>query len=132
MNMKARILCLLLLSACSDGIVYDYSLTWTCRSPEGCERTEELRFYDRLIVNGDTFFFASSRNEALIARAQRFGSDPLPAGCFWLYSLALFGDESEPSKVCNTSGGFDMEISIPNRNPATHSQWLAKARELGL
>lgn len=128
--MKARILCLLLLSACSDGITYDYSLAWTCLSPEGCERAEELKLYDRLIINGETFFFASSQNEAFLARAQRFGSESLPAGCFWLYSLALFGDEAAPAKVCGTADGFDMEIAIPNRNPATHSQWLAEAREL--
>ncbi len=128
--MKARILCLLLLSACGDGITYDYSLTWTCMSPEGCERTEELKLYDRLNILGDTFVFASSRNERYFVTSQRFGSDSLPAGCFWLYSLALFGDESEPSKVCSTAGGFELEISIPDRNPATHSQWLAEAREL--
>lgn len=129
--MKARILCLLLFSACSDGVAYEYSLTWTCLSPEGCERTEELRFYDRLNITGDTFFFASSRDEPYFRTAQRFGSDSLPAGCFWLYSLSLFGDELEPSKACSTAGGFDMEISIPNRDLATHSQWLARARELG-
>jgi hypothetical protein len=123
---------LLLLSACSDGTSYDYGLRWTCRSSEGCERAEELKLIDRLNVLGDGFFFGSSRDEAFHSSAQRVRSDSLPAGCFWLYSLALDADELEPSKACNASGGYDLELSIPNRNPATHSQWLVEARELGL
>ena len=130
--MKIRILgMLLLLTACSDDVAFDYSLTWTCLSAEGCERTEEVKLHDRLNVTGDTFFFATSRDQLYFSTAQRFGSESLPAGCFWLYSLALFGDESEPAKACNVSGGFDMEIAIPDRNPATSSLWLARARELG-
>ena len=128
--MKARILCVLLLAACSDGMT-EYSLTWTCLSVEGCERAEELKFYDRLAVQGDTFVFASSKDKRYFETAQRFGSESLPAECFWLYSLSLFGDESEPGMACHTSGGFDMEIAIPDRNPATQSEWLAEARELG-
>ena len=129
--MKAGILCVLLLAACSDSFTYDYSLTWTCLSAEGCERTEEVKLHDRLNVSGDTFFFATSRDELYFVTAQRFGSESLPEGCFWLYSLSLFGEESEPAKVCHVSGGFDMEIAIPDRNPATQSLWLARARELG-
>lgn len=130
--MKARILCLLLLTACSDDVVtYDYSLTWTCLSAEGCERTDELKLYDRLNIAAETFIFASTRNQRYLVTAQRLGSDSVPPGCFLLYGLSLFGDEAEPAKVCHVSGGFDMEISIPDRNPATHSPWLAKARELG-
>jgi hypothetical protein len=131
MNMKAGVLCVLLLAACSDGVTYDYSVTWTCLSAEGCERMDELGLYDRLNILGDTFVFTSSRNEIYSVSAQRFGSESLPDGCFWLYSLSLFGDESEPAKGCHVSGGFDMEIAIPDRNPATNSLWLARARELG-
>jgi hypothetical protein len=130
--MKATILCVLLLSACADKVPYDYGLTWVCMSPDGCERTEELRLIDRLNINGDGFYFASSRDESFFSGAQRVGSDSLPAGCFWLYSLTLFGDELEPSKCCSTSSGFELELSIPNPNPATHSQWLVEIRELGL
>lgn len=130
--MKARVLGLLLLSACSDGASYDYALRWTCRSSEGCERTDDLELIDRLNVGGDFFFFASSRDPAFDSSAQRVRSDSLPAGCFWLYNLALFGDELEPAKTCEVPGGFDLEVSIPNRNPATQSLWLVEARELGL
>ena len=131
--MRIPILGLLLLSACSDGVIYDYdyTLSWECRSSEGCERTEELRLIDRISSQGDAFLFLSSRDASFNASAQRVRSDMLPAGCFWLYSVALDGNELEPSKACNTSGGFDLELSIPNRNPIAHSQWLVQARELG-
>lgn len=129
--MKARFLCVLLLSACSDGVDYDYALTWTCLSAEGCERTKELKLYDRLSIQGDFFVFTSSRDQYYFETAQRFGSDSLPAGCFWLYSLSLVTHEADPAKVCPVSGGFDMEIEIPDRNPATQSLWHAEARELG-
>jgi hypothetical protein len=130
--MRAGILCVLLLSACEDKINYDYGLTWVCLSPEGCERAEELRLFDRLDVNGDSFFFQGTSDGSIFQVAQRFGSESLPAGCWWLYGFSVFGQELEPSRLCSVSGGFDLELSIPNRNPATHSPWLVQARELGL
>jgi hypothetical protein len=129
---KARILCMLLLSACDDKVPYDYGLTWVCQSPEGCERADELKLFDRLNVSDDFFFFLSTRDEYYGEDAQRFGSESLPAGCWWLYGFSIFGQEVEPSKICRTSGGFDLELSIPNRDASTYSQWLVKARELGL
>jgi len=129
---KARILCLLLLSACADKVPYDYGLTWVCLSPEGCERTEELMLIDRLNVQDDFFYFLSTVDEHYSEGGQRLGSESLPAGCWWLYGVSLFGQELERSKLCSVSGGYDLELSIPNRNPATPSQWLVKARELGI
>lgn len=129
--MKARLLWVLLLSACMDpDAAYDYALTWECRSAEGCERTEEVKVIDRLNTTGDSFFFRSTRDESYFEAAQKFGSESLPAGCSWLYSLTLFGHELESSKFCETSTGFELELSIPNRNPAFHSQWLVEARRL--
>jgi hypothetical protein len=130
--MRAGILCLLLLSACDDKVPYDYGLTWVCLSPEGCERAEALRLFNRLNTYGDSFFFLGTRDESIYERAQRFGSESLPAGCWWLYGFSAFGRELEPAKACDVSGGFDLELSIPNRNPSTYSQWLVEARELGL
>lgn len=130
--MKAGILCLLLLSACADKVPYDYGLTWVCLSLEGCERTDEVRLIDRLNVRDDFFFFSSSVDEEYSEGAQRFGSESLPSGCWWLYGFLMFGQEMEPSKVCRTSGGFDLELSIPNLDASTHSLWLVEARELGL
>ncbi|HWN70082.1 MAG TPA: hypothetical protein VNM90_20720 [Haliangium sp.] len=123
---------LLLLPACSDRLSpYDYGLSWTCQSAEGCERAAELMLIDRMGVQNGFFYFVSSRDAEFYSTAQRVHSDSLPAGCFWLYSLRLDGSELEPSKVCSAPGGFDLELSIPKRNPATYSQWLVEARELG-
>lgn len=130
--MKARILCLLLLSACDDKVPYDYGLTWMCQSPDGCERTDEVKLVDRLNVSGDFFFFHSTRDEHYHQDAQLFDSESLPMGCRWLYGFVMFGQELEPSKVCHASGGFDLELSIRNRDNSTHSLWLVEARELGL
>lgn len=129
--MKASMLCLLLLPGCTaSDIPYDYGLTWTCLSPEGCERADDVALVDRLNVNGERFYFTSTRAD-FREIAQRVDSDLLPAGCFWLYSFSLFGEEVEPTMVCRVLGGFDWEFSFSNRNPATHSQWLVEARELG-
>jgi hypothetical protein len=129
--MKVRLLCLLLLSACEAQVAYDYSLSWVCLSADGCERTEEVELINRLNVIEPYLVFMSAENELLVDTAQRFGSESLPAGCWWLYGFSLFGHELEPSKVCSTSGGFDLELSIPNRNPETSSEWLVEARALG-
>lgn len=130
--MKARILCSLLLSACSEPeIAYDYAVTWTCHSPEGCERTEELRLLDRLNVSDHFFFFLSTRDTEFDWSAQQVTSDSLPMGCSWLYPFSLFGYELEPSMACRRDGGYEIEFSIPNAIPGTHSLWLVEARDLG-
>lgn len=130
--MKAGLLCLLLLPACQD-LAYRYELRWVCQSPEGCERAEEVMLFDRLNVHDPYFYFLSTRDEKyLLEKAQRFDSTSLPAGCWWLYGFSLFGQELEHSKVCSTSGGYDFELSIPNRDLVTHSEWLVEAREIGI
>jgi hypothetical protein len=128
---KARILCLLLLSACGEYSFEDkYALTWTCLSSEGCERAEEVALVDRLTVFRDSFAFESTRDLTFYESSQRVTSSSVPAGCALLYNLSLFGHELEPSLLCRTSRGFDLELSIPNRSPATASQWLVEIREL--
>jgi hypothetical protein len=130
--MKAVILCLLLLSACEDKISYDYGLTWVCLSPEGCERTDEVKLIDRLNFSVNLLFFLSTQDDEYGESAQRLGSDSLPAGCWLLYGVLMFGNALEPSKMCSAPGGYDLELSIPNRDVTTRSQWLVKARELGI
>jgi hypothetical protein len=123
---------LLLLPACADaGTAYDYALTWTCLSPDGCERVEEVRLVDRMNVNGDRFYFTSTRDQ-FGEGAQRVASDLLPPECAWLHSFTLFGRELAPSLICRTAAGFELELSIPNRNPATYSEWVVDARDQGL
>jgi hypothetical protein len=129
--MKVRILCLLLLSACGElGSEFDYALTWTCLSPEGCERAEDVALVDRLVVFRDEFTFRSTQDSSFFEFAQRVASSSLPAGYFWLYGATFFGHALEPSMLCSTSEGYDLELSIPNRNPATHSLWLVETRKL--
>lgn len=134
--MKPAVLCLFLLSACSDLTDTNnyrvYELTWSCLSSEGCERTEQVALIDRAtIVHGDTFIdFLSSRDENFLEDAQMVASDGLPAECFWLYGLGLFAYELEPSRFCRTSERCELELSIPNREPATHSEWLVEGRTI--
>ncbi len=138
--MKRGILCLSLLSACSwlspsdDPIVGGYAVTWYCVSPEGCERVEEVTRIDRVTVT-DFFYlhFTSTQDESFEGvDAQTIDSDTLGIGCSLVYYLSLFGHELEPSRVCNAPGGFDIELSIPNEDPATHSKWVVSARSLSL
>jgi hypothetical protein len=132
--MKPAVLCLLFLSACELKAARNYStykLTWSCQSSAGCERADQVTLIDRAtIVDGDDEFmdFSSSRIDFREV-AQRIPSDDLPASCSWLYGLELFTHEIEPSRFCRTSGGFELEVSIPNRDPTTHSMWLVEARE---
>ena len=46
--------------------------------------------------------------------------------------LSLFEHELEPCKRCHDAGGFEIELSIPNTDPATHSKWVVSARDLYL
>jgi hypothetical protein len=131
---------LLLLPACSDfwspdddPVIYEYALTWTCASAEGCERAADVSRIDRLTVdNYYDFLFTSTHDPSFAQDALRVNSDATGSGCFWLYFLSLFEHELERSRVCATPGGIEFELSIPNPDPATHSQWLVAARDLRL
>jgi hypothetical protein len=59
-------------------------------------------------------------------------ASPEALGCSWLYFLSLFGHELERSKFCRTPGGFELELSIPNEDPTTHSKWVVAGRDLDL
>jgi hypothetical protein len=134
--MKPGMLCLLLLSGCltSDDPprVFDYVLTWTCLSPEGCERTDGVQRIDRLQrVLGD-FQFTSTQDESFRADATLVISDFLPQDCLWLYFLSLFDHELERSRFCFIVGGFEWELAIPNQDPTTSSMWLVEGRDVNL
>jgi hypothetical protein len=121
-----------LLAACTESDVsYQYGLTWTCLSPEGCERADAVTLVDRLNIRGDLFFFLSTRTTEFLMTGQRIASTELPAGCAWVYGINIFGHELEPSKMCSTAGGFELELSIPNAIRTTYSEWLVEARDLG-
>jgi hypothetical protein len=140
--MKPGVLCLLLLSGCSNfwfpedarPEIVEYALTWTCVSVEGCERTADVSQIDHLTLSNDfyDFYFTSTQDPSFGADALRVTADVLGRGCFFLYFLTLFDHELERAPGCLTPGGFESEISIPNADPATHSRWLLTARDLSL
>lgn len=136
--MKPAMVCLLLLSACSD-LTTEYSyrayrLTWRCLSAGGCERAEQVELVDRAHIerehDRDLIEFLSSRDEDFSELSQMVVSDSLPAGCSWLHGFSLSAEELEPSKLCRTPEGFELELAIPNRDGATRSEWFVEAREI--
>lgn len=135
--MKPGILYLLLLTGCSDlwntANYRIHALTWSCLSPEGCERTEQVVLIDRMRVgvDDDLVYFSSTANPDFLELAQAVPSDSLPAGCAWLHAVVLFTHELEPGRLCRTSDALELELSIPNPDPATHSTWLVEGREIG-
>lgn len=137
--MKPGLACLLLLPACShfvpDGerAPSDYSLTWYCISPEGCERTEEVTRIDQASIT-DYYFLhlANSQDDSFVADAQIIVTDSPGDHCARVHFLTLFGHELEPSKFCYNPGGFEIDLSIPNSDPATHSKWVVSGRDTSL
>lgn len=134
--MKPAMLCLLLLSACSDLTTEygyrAYRLTWRCQSPEGCERTTQVALHDRVEIGkgSDVIELRSTRDEVFFELAQMVPSDELPAECSLVYGLTMFAHELEPARFCRTSGGFELELAIPNRDPMTRSTWFIEGREV--
>jgi hypothetical protein len=136
--MKPGVLCLSLLSACSffpsdDPLVVKYALTWFCVSPEGCERAVDVMRIDRMTMT-DYFYldFTSTQDPAFATEAQIIESDTLGSYCSWLYYLTLFGRDLERQKLCRAPGGFEIELSIPNADPATFSKWVVSAQKVDL
>lgn len=134
--MRLAILCMLLLSACSDLTTEygyrAYQLTWICESPEGCERTEHVALHDRVEIGkgSDVIEFRSTRDEYYYEFAQLVSSDELPDECSWVHGLTLFAHELEPARFCRTASGFELELAIPNREPTTRSAWFIEGREV--
>lgn len=134
--MKRGVLCLLLLPACSYFFPAEepdpekYALTWYCVSPAGCERTEEVMRIDRATVT-DYFYvhFASTQDESFGVDALQIVIDSPGDHCRRLHFLTLFGHELEPSQFCYTPAGFELEVSIPDPDPATSSAWVVAGRD---
>lgn len=134
--MKAGVLCLLLLSACSliahseEPPTHEYTLIWYCVSPEGCERTEEVTRIDYAILTDYFYFhFTSTNDDSFGADAQYIVADSPGSHCSLLHFLTLFEHELEPSKFCFTPTGFEFELTIPNADPATQSKWVVAGRD---
>lgn len=137
--MKHGILCLLLVSACSFSCEYEdrpyrgYALTWTCLSPDGCQRAEQVALIDRVgfIADYDYGWFWSTRDDTYEEFGDLVPSDSLPPECYWLTSVTVLAHDLEQSQLCFTEEGFTVEVSIPDRDPPTQSKWRIDGRYLG-
>jgi hypothetical protein len=93
---------------------------------------EELQRIDRMEIESDDCHFTSTQDESLGVDAKLISSDLLPEACAWVYFLSLLGHELERSRICFVPGGFELDLSIPNEDPATQSLWLVEGRDLDL
>jgi hypothetical protein len=134
--MRLRILCLLLLSGCTytpdSSKDHEYALTWSCLSPEGCTRTEQVELLDRAYIYDNLFSLESTRDHSFVRWGELVVLDSLPPECVWVYSLGLYTHDLEPSKLCYVERDFELTLSIPDRDPTTLSMWRVHGRFLGL
>jgi hypothetical protein len=130
------LLCALLLSGCKETegprTTFEYALTWSCLSPEGCERAEELERVDRTEQVRREFHFTSTQDESFSEHAMQIASDSLPEHCSWLHELSFLGRDLEPSRLCFFAGGFELELSIPHEDATTQSRWLVEGLDVDL
>jgi hypothetical protein len=132
-------LCLLLVSTCTLSCEIEnrpwlgYAMTWTCLSPDGCERAEQVALIDRVTITTDydDCRFWSTRDDPYRAFADLVPSDSFPPDCYWLASFTVFAHELEQSQICFTEDGFTVEVSIPDRDPPTQSKWRIDGRYTG-
>lgn len=133
--MRLGLLCVLLLPGCWSSYQppeHEYALTWTCLSPEGCERAEAVAQIDGAQRARSDVRFTSTQDETFGADAKVIATGALPRGCSWLYFLTLFDHELERSRICFVPGGFELELAIPNEDPTTYSMWLVEGRDVEL
>ena len=136
--MKRTLLCLwLLMPACSfldprdEDTIERFELIWYCVSPEGCERTEEVARIDRAtITNFYQLDLESTQDPSYSEQGELLHLDSLPYGCVWTHDLSFFGHDLERTRLCYTPGGFELELSIPDADPATSSQWVVSGRDV--
>ena len=131
--MRRNIITLLLfvcaLLSCGTDDYYTHSIEWTCLA-SSCERTEALSSFDRAWFGQRQINLHSEQDPSVIFITTRVTSDSLPDGCVYLYGLELFGHVLEPLILCRAGAGFDTEVSIPNVNPSTSSDWRIEFQPL--
>jgi hypothetical protein len=110
-----------------------YDLRWTCIAPEGCERAEQVALIDRVAITNTNDFcdFWSTQDGSFRVWTRLLASDSLPSGCFLMSGFVLFENELEAALLCHTDEGFEMDLSVPNRDSATHSKWRVEGRYTG-
>jgi hypothetical protein len=133
---KHGMLALLLLSGCWTNdytpTIYEYRLTWTCLSPEGCERAADVQRIDRMKEVDRECHFTSTQDQTFAANATLIYTSLLAGPCSWLSFLSLFGHELEQSVFCYGPGGLELELAIPNQDSTTYSMWLVEGRDVNL
>jgi hypothetical protein len=135
---KPGMLCLSLVLACSCTLFEDYphlgyDLRWTCVSPQGCERAEQVALIDRVFIteNNDFCDFRSTRDGSFLIWARLLASDSLPPDCHLLSGFVIFANELDASLLCYTDEDFEVELTVPNSDSATHSKWRVEGRYTG-
>ncbi|ACY14664.1 hypothetical protein Hoch_2119 [Haliangium ochraceum DSM 14365] len=109
--------------------VYSHSMSWACLS-DICERADAVAGFDRAIVDRNQINLYSSADESVLHVITRIPSDAAPEGCDFLYGLVLFGHTLEPLAICRAGSGYNIEVAIPDPNPATASEWRIEMRPL--
>lgn len=123
-----------LLFGCGDfSNLYSHSMAWSCLSPEGCARADIVVDFDRASIGYTRIHIGSTSDDSLLTVASRIPSDDVPEGCDLLVGLTLFGHALESLTICRVtgrSGGYSVELSIPDPNPASASEWRIEMRPL--
>ncbi|ACY17024.1 hypothetical protein [Haliangium ochraceum] len=108
-----------------------YTLTWYCTSDDGtCERVVELRRYDRASIQNNDLTIWDSQDPGGAIEALIVYSDSLPQHCDRIFYLVFFGHEIEEPRYCGNHYAFEIELSIPDEDPATSSRWVISAAPL--
>ncbi|WP_096058750.1 hypothetical protein [Haliangium ochraceum] len=121
--------------ACS-GCLFDtgldptrYRLSWFC-AIDSCERGNEVVAYDRAVLTEGDIELTSSSDSGLFTDGELALSGSQGAHCWLTFGLGFFGHKLEPSMYCETAGGFELTVTIPDPDPATSSTWVIEGREI--
>lgn len=125
-----QILPVLLFGCGETSYLSNHSATWICLSPAGCARADVVPDFDRAWIEDKQIFLHSSGDATVSNRASRLPSDTAPAGCDLLVGLNLFGHALEPLTICRTTGGYSIELSIPDPTSSSASEWRIELRPL--
>lgn len=125
-----QILPVLLFGCGSVSNLYTHSITWICLSPGDCARADVVADFDRAWIGDGQVYLLSTSDESVSNRATRIPSDAAPDGCDLLVGLNLFGHALEPLSICRITGGYSVELSIPDPNPSSASEWRIEMRPL--
>lgn len=112
----------------------EYSMSWTCLSPDGCERAEQVALVDRVAILEKPYNFCefwSTRNAEYRWFADLLDSDSLPPDCYLMTGFAIFGYEPDAPLLCRTESGFTLELSILNQDNSKYSRWRIEGQYIG-